>query len=96
MGDLERSSTVPSVQAEAVASNHGPLPEVMGLEEAAKFLCVSTRTLDRYVRASAVPYTPLPRRGARVRVVFLRSQLMAWLRHRTVKPDQGNIRSIRA
>lgn len=70
--------------------------EVMTMDEAAKFLCISTRTLDRYVRAAAIPYTPLPRRGARVRVLFLRSQLMTWLRQRTIKPDRGNDRRVRA
>ncbi len=63
------------------------LPEVMTMQEAAKFLCISSRTLDRYVREAAIPYTPLPRRGARAQIRFLRSQLVTWLRQRTVKPE---------
>lgn len=82
--------------AEEARLGHGFPTEVMTMDQAAKFLCISTRTLDRYVRAAVIPYTPLPRRGARVRVLFLRSQLMTWLRLRTVKPDRGNDRRIRA
>src|SRR5690349_13643024 len=62
-------------------------PEVMTMREAAKFLCISSRTLDRYVREAAIPYTPLPRRGARAQIRFIRSHLVTWLRQRTVKPE---------
>lgn len=96
MIDAEVSSITPSLQSEAAAPDHGSPTEVMTMDEAAKFLCISTRTLDRYVRAAVIPYTPLPRRGARVRVLFLRSQLMTWLRLRTVKPNRGNDRRIQA
>jgi len=65
----------------------GSSPEVMNMREAAKFLCISSRTLDRYVREAAIPYAPLPRRGARGQIRFLRSQLITWLRQRTVKPE---------
>lgn len=68
-------------------------PEVMTMQEAAKFLGISSRTLDRYVREVAIPYTPLPKRGTRVQVRFLRSQLITWLRHRTVKPDRWTSRT---
>ncbi len=71
----------------------GPSPEVMTTQEAAKFLCISSRTLDRYVREAAIPYTPLPKHGARAQIRFLRSQLVIWLRQRTVKPE-WNGRSI--
>jgi excisionase family DNA binding protein len=96
MVDVEVSTVTSSVQPEPASSDQGSPPEVMTMEEAAKFLCISTRTLDRYVRESAIPYTPLPRRGTRVRVLFLRSQLMTWLRQRTIKPGRGNDRRIRA
>jgi predicted DNA-binding transcriptional regulator AlpA len=92
----EPNAVSPGSQQADASSNHDSPPEVMTMEEAAKFLCISTRTLDRYVREAAVPYTPLPRRGARVRVLFLRSQLITWLRQRTIKPDRENSRSIRA
>lgn len=70
-----------------------PQPEVMTMQEAAKFLGISSRTLDRYVREVAIPYTPLPKRGTRVQVRFLRSQLITWLRQRTVKPDRWTSRT---
>jgi hypothetical protein len=65
----------------------GSSQEVMTMQEAARFLCISSRTLDRYVREAAIPYTPLPRRGARAQIRLLRSQLVTWLRQRTVKPE---------
>lgn len=92
--DLSVVST--TVQAEPAESDHASPQEVMNMEEAAKLLCISTRTLDRYVRESMIPYSPLPRRGARVRVLFLRSQLMTWLRQRTIRPDRRSDRRIRA
>jgi len=74
-------------QSGAPRLDSGSSSEVMTMQEAAKFLCISSRTLDRYVREAAVPYTPLPRRGARAQIRFLRSQLVTWLRQRTVKPE---------
>jgi predicted DNA-binding transcriptional regulator AlpA len=70
------------------ASNPLLAPEVMTMEEAARFLGISSRTLERYVKEAAVPYAPLPKRGARVSVRFLRSQLVRWLQQRTVRPDR--------
>lgn len=66
----------------------GRSSEVMTMQEAAKFLCISSRTLERYVREAAIPYAPLPKRGARGSVRFLRSQLIRWLQQRTVRPDR--------
>jgi excisionase family DNA binding protein len=74
-------------QSGAPRLDPGSSSEVMTMQEAAKFLCISSRTLDRYVREAAIPYTPLPRRGARGQIRFLRSQLVTWLRQRTVKPE---------
>ncbi len=78
--------------AVATADVHDASPasssEVMTMQEAARFLCVSSRTLERYVREAAIPYAPLPKRGARGSVRFLRSQLMRWLQQRTVRPDR--------
>jgi excisionase family DNA binding protein len=59
---------------------------VMTYEEAAKFLGVSERTLVRYVQEARIPYVELPSRGTWRLVRFLRSQLLAWLEERTVKP----------
>jgi excisionase family DNA binding protein len=78
--------------AVATADVHDASPasssEVMTMQEAARFLCVSSRTLERYVREAAIPYAPLPKRGARGSVRFLRSQLIRWLQQRTVRPDR--------
>jgi len=63
---------------------------VMSASEAAQFLGISTRTLERYVQESRVPYVPFPRRGASRTVVrFVRSQLVQWLEQRTVRPARG-------
>ena len=59
---------------------------VMSYAEAAQFLGISERTLERYVREGRIPYVRLPKRGAWTGVRFLRSQLLAWLAQRTVKP----------
>jgi excisionase family DNA binding protein len=59
---------------------------VMSYAEAAKFLGISERTLERYVREGRVPYVQLPKRGAWASVRFLRSQLLRWLDQRTVRP----------
>lgn len=61
---------------------------VMSCKEAAQFLGISERTLERYVRESRIPYVPLPKRGARAGVRFLRSQLLQWLQQRTIKPPR--------
>jgi excisionase family DNA binding protein len=62
---------------------------VMGYAEAAEFLNISTRTLERYVHEGLIPYIPLPKRGAWSGVRFLRPQLVQWLERRTVKPFQS-------
>jgi excisionase family DNA binding protein len=63
---------------------------VMGYAEAAEFLKVSTRTLERYVRERSIPYIALPKRGAWSGVRFLRPQLVQWLERRTVKAATVN------
>ena len=64
----------------------------MGYPEAAEFLKVSIRTLERYVREGSIPYIPLPKRGAWSGVRFLRSQLVQWLERRTVKASSHSDR----
>jgi len=76
------------VLPEPYEGNFPSSSEVMTMQEAARFLCVSIRTLERYVREAAIPYAPLPKRGARGSVRFLRSQLVRWLQQRTVRPDR--------
>lgn len=59
---------------------------VLNYREAAKFLGVSERTIERYVRESRIPHVRFPQRGERRTVVrFLRSQLLQWLKQRTVR-----------
>lgn len=67
-----------------------PESTVMGYAEAAEFLNVSIRTLERYVREGLIPYVPLPKRGAWSGVRFLRPQLVQWLERRSVKPSHSN------
>ena len=67
-----------------------PESTVMGYAEAADFLKISIRTLERYVREGSIPYIPLPKRGAWTGVRFLRPQLVQWLERRTVKPSPIN------
>lgn len=75
----------------AVISDNGSSPIirekiVLSYEEAADFLGVSERSLERYVREGLIPYVRLPRRGAWAGVRFLRSDLLKWLERQTVKP----------
>ena len=62
----------------------------MGYIEAAEFLGLSPRTLERYVREGRIPYVPLPKRGSWSGVRFLRPQLLQWLEGRTVRPARTN------
>lgn len=61
---------------------------VMGYTEAAEFLGISPRTLERYVHEGLIPYIPLPKRGSRGAVRFLRVQLLEWLESRAVRPPR--------
>lgn len=85
------ATTASSIEGYQIVAYKGTA--VMTMPDAAKFLGISNPTLDRYVREAAIPYTPLPKRGTRVQVRFLRSQLITWLRQRTVKPDRWTSRT---
>jgi Helix-turn-helix domain len=64
---------------------------VMSYADTARFLRISERTLERYVRESRIPYVAYPRRGGTRTVVrFLRPQLLKWLEQRTVRPSRHN------
>ena len=60
--------------------------DVLGYPDAARFLGVSERTLERWVQERRIPFVQLPRRGAWSGVRFLRSQLVKWLEQQTVRP----------
>lgn len=67
---------------------------VLNYRDAAQFLGISERTLERYVRESRVPHIRFPQRGERRTVVrFLRSQLLQWLSQRTVRTARSVTRS---
>ena len=61
-------------------------PEVLTLTEASNFICVSPRTMERYVQEGLIPHVRLPRRGKRALIRFLRPELSRWLRARMVRP----------
>jgi excisionase family DNA binding protein len=66
----------------------------MSYSEAAAFLGVSKRSLQRYVHESRIPYVQLPKRGAWAGVRFVRSELLRWLERRTVKPRSVKTSSV--
>ncbi|PWU11996.1 MAG: hypothetical protein C5B51_01585 [Terriglobia bacterium] len=66
--------------------------EVLRYTEAAELLGLSKRTVERYVAERRIPFVQLPNRGTRVRVRFLRTQLLAWLDRQTVKPSSKHFR----
>lgn len=59
--------------------------ETMTIEQTARFLGVSKRTVERYIEERSIPYTELPVRGARTPKRFLKSELLKWLQRRTVR-----------
>ena len=61
----------------------------MNYSEAAAFLGISERSLQRYVHESRIPYVKLPQRGAWFGIRFVRAELLRWLERRTVKPRSG-------
>ncbi len=95
MFDQESHTNAAMAVHEPYEPNLQRSPDVLTIGEAARFLCISTRTLERYIREAAIPYAPLPKRGARGPVRFLRSQLIKWLQQRTVRPDRCRPRNDR-
>jgi excisionase family DNA binding protein len=59
--------------------------EILTYPEAARLLKISARTLERWTREGLVPYIRLPQRGRWSGVRFSRSELLRWLRRRTVR-----------
>jgi len=68
-----------------------PGESVMTYVQAARFLGVSERTLERYVREGLIPYVRLPKRGAWAGVRFLRPDLVRWLERQTVKARRAAV-----
>jgi excisionase family DNA binding protein len=70
--------------------------EIVGYPEAARFLSVSERTLQRWVRERRIPFVQLPQRGTWSGVRFVRSQLVKWLEQQTVRPIRARRETIMA
>jgi excisionase family DNA binding protein len=71
-----------SVRAELASAPAAPLPEVLTLQQCAELLDLSTKTVTRLERAEELPahyLSPTERR-------FRRSEVLAWLSARSVKP----------
>lgn len=77
MGDMNDETSLPSSES------------VLSYTEAAEFLHLSRRTLERYVREARIPYIQLPKPGVCSGTRFLRSQLLRWLEGHTVKPARA-------
>jgi excisionase family DNA binding protein len=64
---------------------------IMTYGQAAQFLGISERSLERYVSEGLIPYVRLPKRGAWAGVRFLRSDLLGWLERQTVRPRRAKL-----
>ena len=82
--EVRSSSSQPEPQGEEAALTSSP-EEILTYQEAAQLLKVSARTVERWTREALIPYIRLPERGAWSGVRFSRSQLLRWIRQRTVK-----------
>jgi len=72
------------------------LSELLDYPEAARFLSISERTLQRWVRERRIPFVQLPQRGSCSGVRFVRSQLVKWLEQQTVRPRRARSETIAA
>ena len=59
--------------------------ELMTLEEVSKFCKVSRRSVERWVKGMQIPFIPMGDGERQIKRV-LKSELLAWLRKRSVKP----------
>jgi excisionase family DNA binding protein len=60
--------------------------DILTKRDLAELLQVSERTVERWMAEGSVPYIPLPKRGAWSEARFLRSEIVEWMRKRTIKP----------
>lgn len=68
-----------------------PEDEVITKEELAELLQVSTRTVERWVEESSIPFIRLPKRGSKSNVRFLKSNVLQWLRKSENKPARSSL-----
>jgi len=80
--DKEMSRDSPGVATATITVED----EVMTVDQVAELLRVSPRTVERLVAGTLIPYITLRRQGTRGPVRFLRSEILKWLRNRTVRP----------
>jgi excisionase family DNA binding protein len=59
--------------------------DILTKHDVAALLQVSERTVERWMSEGMIPYVPLPKRGAWSEARFLRSEIVDWMRKRTVK-----------
>jgi excisionase family DNA binding protein len=59
--------------------------DILTKRDVAELLQVSERTVERWMSEGSIPYVPLPKRGAWSEARFLRSEIVDWMRKRTVK-----------
>jgi excisionase family DNA binding protein len=59
--------------------------DVLTKRDVAELLQVSERTVERWMAEGSIPYVSLPKRGAWSEARFLRTELVEWMRKRTVK-----------
>ncbi len=60
--------------------------DILTKRDLAELLQVSERTVERWMAEGSVPYIPLPKRGTWSEARFLRSEILEWMRKRTIKP----------
>ena len=65
--------------------------EIITKEELAELLQVSTRTVERWVEESRIPFIRLPKRGSKSNVRFLKSNVLQWLRKCENKPVRSSL-----
>jgi excisionase family DNA binding protein len=63
--------------------------DILTTEEAAQFLKVSARTLERWRLRRRISYLEYPKQGAWAPVRFRRADLVAWLRQHVVKASRN-------
>ena len=59
--------------------------DILTKRDVAELLQVSERTVERWMSEGSIPFVPLPKRGAWSEARFLRSEIVDWMRKRTVK-----------
>jgi excisionase family DNA binding protein len=60
--------------------------DILTKRDVAELLQVSERTVERWMSEGSIPYVPLPKRGLWSEARFLRTEIVDWMRKRTVRP----------